>query len=138
MKASKGQNVVNINKSKYLEECLTLLNSEQFVWLIEDPTKTNERKVQGMLGKIKLNFADQEYKRLYPNGSAPGKFYDTAKVHKILITEGVDKLPIRPIISNIGTPTYQFAKCWAKLLSLLTSSKNTVTSTKDFIEKVKM
>ena len=88
-----------------------------------------------MLGKIKLNFADQEYKRLYPNGSAPGKFYDTAKVHKILITEGVDKLPIRPIISNIGTPTYQLAKY---ILSLLTSSENTVTSTKDFIEKVKM
>ena len=88
-----------------------------------------------MLGKIKLNFADQEYKRLYPNGSAPGKFYDTAKVHKILISEGVDKLPIRPIISNIGTPTYQLAKY---LLSLLTSSENTVTSTKDFIEKVKM
>ena len=88
-----------------------------------------------MLGKIKLNFADQEYKRLYPSGSAPGKFYDTAKVHKILISEGVDKLPIRPIISNIGTPTYQLAKY---LLSLLTSSENTVTSTKDFIEKVKM
>ena len=74
-------------------------------------------------GKIKLNFADQEYKRLYPNGSAPGKFYDTAKVHKILITEGVDKLPIRPIISNIGTPTYQLAKYLAKLLSPLANSK---------------
>ena len=135
MKVSKGQSAVIINKSKYLKKCLTLLNSEQFVWLIEDPTKTNERKVQGMLGKIKLNFADQEYKRLYPSGSAPVKFYDTANVHKILISEGVDKLPIRPIISNIGTPTYQLAKY---ILSLLTSSENTVTSTKDFIEKVKM
>ena len=88
-----------------------------------------------MLGKIKLNFADQEYKRLYPSGSAPVKFYDTANAHKILIGEGVDKLPIRPIISNIGTPTYQLAKY---ILSLLPSSENTVTSTKDFIEKVKM
>ena len=31
MKASKVQSVVIINKSKYLEKCLTLLNSEQFV-----------------------------------------------------------------------------------------------------------
>ena len=33
-----------MNKSKYLEKCLKLLNREQFVRLIEDPTKNNERK----------------------------------------------------------------------------------------------
>ena len=126
-----------MNKSKYLEKCLTLLNSEQFVRLNEDPTKTNERKVQRMLRKIKPNLTDQEYKRLYPSGSAPGKFYGTAKLHKISINDGVDKLPIRPIISNIGTPTYQLAKYIAKLLSPLANSEYTVTSTKDFIEKIK-
>ena len=51
-----------------------------------------------MLRKIMPNLTDQEYQRLYPNGSAPGKFYDAAKVHKISINEGVDKLPIHPII----------------------------------------
>ena len=66
---------------------MKLLNSEQFVRLIEDPTKNNERKVQGMLGKIKPNLTDQEYKRLYQSGSAPGKFYDTAKLHKISIND---------------------------------------------------
>ena len=34
MKADKGRGVVIMNKSKYLEKCLTLLNSEQFVQLI--------------------------------------------------------------------------------------------------------
>ena len=81
MKADKDRGVVILNKSKYLEKCLTLLNSEQFVRLNEDPTKTNERKVQRMLGKIKPNLTDQEYKRLYPSGSAPGKFYGTAKLN---------------------------------------------------------
>ena len=34
MKADKGRGEVVMNKSKYLEKCLTLLNSEQFVQLI--------------------------------------------------------------------------------------------------------
>ena len=137
MKAEKGRGVAIMNKSKYLEKCLTLLNSDHFVRLNEDPTKTNERKVQRMLRKIKPNLTDQEYKRLYLSGSAPGKFYGTAKFHKISIHDGVGKLPIRPIISNIEKPTYQPAKYLAKLLSPLANSEYTVTSSKDFIEKIK-
>ena len=87
--------------------------------------------------KSSQNLTDQEYKRLYPGGSAPGKFYGTAKLHKILINDDVDKLPIRPIISNTRTTTYQLAKYLAKLLSPLANSEYTVTSTKDFIEKIK-
>ena len=126
-----------MNKSKYLEKCFILCNSEQFVQLNEDPTKTNERKVQRMLRKIKPNLADQEYKRLYPSGSAPGKSYGTANLHKISINDGVDKLPIRPIIPNIGTHIYQLLKYLAKLLLPLANSEYTVTSTKDFIENIK-
>ena len=74
MKADKVRGVVIMNKSKYLEKCLTLLNSEQFIRLNEDPIKTNERKVQRLLRKIKPSLTDPEYKRLYPSGSAPGKF----------------------------------------------------------------
>ena len=83
MKADKARGLIIMSKSKYLEKCLTLPNSEQFVRLNKDPTKTNERKVQRMLCKIKPNLADQEYKRLYPSGPAPDKFYGTAKLHKI-------------------------------------------------------
>ena len=89
---------------------MTLLNSEQLVRLNDDPTKTNERKVQRMLHKIKPNLTDQEYKRLYPSGSATDKFYSTAKLQKSSINDSIDKLPIRPNISNIGIPTYQLAK----------------------------
>ena len=38
-----------MNKSKYLEKCLTVLNSEQFVQVNEDPAKILQR----MLRKIK-------------------------------------------------------------------------------------
>ena len=35
--------------NKYFNTCLTLLNSEQFVKLNQDPTATVERKVQQIL-----------------------------------------------------------------------------------------
>ena len=48
----------------------------------------------------------------------------------------MDQLPIRPIVSNIGTATYQLAKYLAKLLSPLSQSQYTVKSTKDLIQKI--
>ena len=79
MKAVKGRGVVIVSKSKYQEKYLTLLNSEQFVRLNEDPTKANERKVQIMLRKIKPNLTDQEYKGLYSSGSPPGNYLRYSK-----------------------------------------------------------
>ena len=59
-----------------------------------------------MVRKIKSKITIQEYKRLYPSGSCPGKFYGTAKLHKIDSKGLVDNLLIRSIISNIDTSTY--------------------------------
>ena len=47
------------------------------------------------------------------------------------------KISIRPIVSNINTPTYQLAKYLVKLLSSLSQSDYTVYSTKHFIEQIK-
>ena len=78
------------------------------------------------------------YNRIYPTSSRPGRFYGTAKLHKIpKDSTDVDILPVRPIISNIGTATYETSKFLAKLLSPLAKSEYTVNSTKDFIAKVK-
>ena len=87
--------------------------------------------------KIKSKFSEQEYKRLYPTGSAPARFYGTAKLHKLKNDSTVDDLPIRPIISNINTASYQLAKYLAKLLSPLSTSEYTVKSTSDFITHIK-
>ena len=49
----------------------------------------------------------------------------------------VDDLPLRPIISNVGTASYQLTKYLAKLLSPLSKSQYTVNSTKEFIDLIK-
>ena len=133
LKADKGRGVVIMNRNKYTEKCLQILNTNQFVKLNSDPTKTTERKVHNVLRKIKSKFVPHEYKQLYPTRSSPGKFYGTEKIHKLSQGDQAEKLPIRPIIFNIDTATYRLAKHFAKLLSLLSASEYTVKSTKDFI-----
>ena len=65
------------------------------------------------------------------------QFYGTAKLHKLKNDSTVDDLPIRPIISNINTGSYQLAKYLAKLLSPLSMSEYTVKSTSDFSSHIK-
>ena len=109
----------------------------QFTKLNHNSTKNIESKTQSVLRKIKTILISQEYSRLHPNGSCPGKFYGAAKIHEILATDNVDKLPNRPIASNINTSTYKLAKHLAKLLSPLSRSQYAVNSTKHFIEAIK-
>ena len=124
-KADKSRGVVIMNRDKYTEKCLQMLNKNQFVKLNSDPTKTTERKVQNALRKIRSKFSPNEYKQLYPTGSSPDKFYEAAKIHKLSQGDQVEKRLIRPIISNIDTATYQLAKHLAKLLSPLNTSEYT-------------
>ena len=93
--------------------------------------------MQRVLGKIKCHLEKKEYKKLYPTGSKPGLFYGTAKVHKLKIGDGLKELNVRPIISNIGTATYETAKYPNTLLTPLTKSQYNILSTGDFIQKMK-
>ena len=64
-------------------------------------------------------------------GSNAGKFYGTAKINKWLsYNDTIDQLPLRPIVSNIGTASYHLPKYLAKLLSTLSQSEYTVKISK--------
>ena len=101
LKQVKGRGVVLMDRHKYTDKCLALLSAKQFTTLTNDPNKTLESKVQRNLRKMKSRFTEQEYKKLYPTGSCPGKFYGTAKIHKVPVNGNIDDLSIRPIASNI-------------------------------------
>ena len=86
---------------------------------------------------MKSKFTKQEYKRLFPTGSNTGKFYDTAKLHKLSTFGAVDQLPSRPIISKFGTASYQLAKRLGTLLLSLRKNQYTINSTKSFMSFIK-
>ena len=73
----------------------------------------------------------------YPTGSCPGKFYATAKLHKLPVNDKIDDLPIILIVSNINAATYQLEKHLSKVLSPLRESEHNIKSTKNFIQQIK-
>ena len=91
LKQDKGRGVVLMDRHKYSVKCLTLLSTKQFTTLTNDPTKTLESKVQRTLRKIKSKFTEQEYKKLYPTGSCPWKFYGTAMGYSMLLKKFYSK-----------------------------------------------
>ena len=130
LKQDKGRGVVVIDRKTYTEKYLNLLNTDRFIQLDHDPANAIEGKIQRSVCKFKNNLTKQKYSRISPTGLSPGKFYDTAKRHKLEKVSSVDNLLLRPIVSNVGTASYQLAKYLAKLLSRLSKSQYTVISTK--------
>ena len=117
-----------------------MLKSKQFVQLNDDPTVSFESRIQRTLRELKnkKRFTEQEYSTIYPSSSRPGRFYATAKRHKLPEdSTDISQLPLRPIVSNIGTATYGLSKYLAKLLKPLSVSEYTISSTKDFVDKIK-
>ena len=106
MNQDKRSDVVILDKNKYTQKCLEMLNTKQFSKSSIEQTKKTEANIQRVLQKIKNKLTIQEYYRLYPTESCPGKFYRTARIHKLKLNDKVDQLPIRLIVSNIGTATY--------------------------------
>ena len=80
LKQDKVRGVVITDQSNYSKKCMSLLSSNQFVHIANDPTKSLESKIQRTLQKIKSKLSKEEYKKLHPRGSCPCKFYGAAKV----------------------------------------------------------
>ena len=124
--------------TRYTNKCFKLLQTKQLIKLNHDPTKSIESKVKCILRKLKNRLSSKEYYQLHPTGSCPGKFYTTAKIHKLPANWFIDNVPLRSIVSNIGTASYQLAKSLAKLLFPLVQSNYRINSTKDVTIKIKM
>ena len=83
--------------------------------------------------KEKQQISEKKYMTLHPVGSRPGILYGRAKMHKP-IKDGVP--PFRPILSDIGTPTYKLAKFFVPLLAPLTSNEYTIKDSFPFAEEL--
>ena len=137
LRQDKGRGVVILNRPTYVNKGEAFLNGPEFEKLDNDPTKSFQKQVQDTLLSMKNKFTKKLYKKLYPSSSRPGLYFGLAKVHKLKDSRNVDELPLRPVISNIGTATYELSKYLAELLKPLTKSQYSVESTKDFIERIK-
>ena len=61
----KGQGIVILDRTKYTEKSMNLINTDQFRELEKDPTKQTERKLQNILRSLQNNkyLSEEDYKR---------------------------------------------------------------------------
>ncbi|XP_063584745.1 uncharacterized protein LOC134762298 [Penaeus indicus] len=86
-------------------------------------------KLKRLLRTIKSSIGESTYNLLSTSGSQPGLLYGLPKVHK-------PNIPLRPIISSIGTFNYNTAKFLVPILSPLTTNKYTIDNATAFANEI--
>ena len=74
LKQGKGRGVVLMDRTRYIDKCLEHLNTDNFRELGQDKTKTIEEAIQKALYEVKDAIGEEEYRKIYPSGSNPGKY----------------------------------------------------------------
>ncbi|BHF62483.1 hypothetical protein SprV_0301040100 [Sparganum proliferum] len=132
--ADKGRSTVVLDKTDYAQKANALLEDRQaYLPCGEESIKTLVTQLEKTLADMQSNKAISRSVRLTikPTDAAPARFYGLPKVHK-------PGLPLRPIVSLRGTPTYNLAKwLFGKLRSLTSNAATTVCSAAQFLERLK-
>ena len=130
--ADKGVSMVVLDSEDYTAKSETLLHQPNYKILKTDPTNKYKNKLVGLLKTIKAEggIDDIIYRRLYPTGAVPPKYYGLPKVHK-------PGMPLRPIISSIGSVTIATAKELARIIKpLVGGSQHHVKNSMGFIQSI--
>ena len=101
-----------------------------------DTTLNDLKKFQYFLrNNLKDKF--DRYKDMSPVSNQPGRLYATAKTHKFSSLDKLEKLKFRPIISQVGTYTYNAAKVIADYLKPLCQNEYKINDTQSFPSMLK-
>ena len=137
LKPDKGNGVVLMNREDYNRKVFdVLLDDSKFTLLSNQDTyqvvTRLEEKLVRTLKKLKANnsISDETYKSLCPSGSRPGIMYGLPKVHKA-------NVPIRPIISAIGSFNHKLAKYLVAILKPLSFNTYTILDTFSFVDELR-
>ncbi|XP_072050059.1 uncharacterized protein [Amphiura filiformis] len=134
--ADKGKCVVVLNKCDYDDKCNDLLKDEKTYKRVGyNPTSGYRKKVTEFTTKIlteKTINIDDKRQLDPPSEPAVPAFYGLPKIHK------PEPIPVRPIVSSIGSVTYNLAKNAAKILGpLVGQSPHHIKNTQEFVNRIK-
>ena len=131
-KPDKGNGIVIMDRVDYINKLYTIVNDpNKFIQLESDPTDRRESRLQNFLYRLykKGELEKVTYKQLRPVGSNPSKLYGLPKIHK-------DNTPLRPIISQIGSYTYNVAKFLVPILQPLTVNHYSIKDSFNFAREL--
>ena len=118
-----------MDKDDYCNKIKAML-SDQNVYkkLKRNPTSSIEKKTSSLLKNLVL--PSQVMKKLNPRDSSAPRLYGLPKIHK-------ESIPLRPIVSNVGGPTYQLARHLVKPLQTLVGLNNShIKNSMDFVSRI--
>ena len=132
--ADKGVTLVVMDRSDYIKKAKELLEDTNTYRTIQiHPTSRLKNKLVNILRRIKAETGMQEntYRKMYPTGVSPPKFYGLHKIHKKYIC-------LRPIVSSIGSVSYRVAKELARIIKpLMGCLQHHVNNSKQFADEMK-
>ena len=131
--ADKGNATVVMNRSSYDEKIEQMLADSTYRKLKKDPTTKVEKEIGVALRQVEAKGEITKEKRMYltPHSSSPPQLYGLPKIHK-------DGLPLRSIVSAIGSPTYKLSKELARVLSPLAGHTNSfVKNSSHFAQRIR-
>ena len=136
--SDKGDGLVIIDRKLYNNSIQELTSdTSKFEKLNKNLTLKRQASLQRFLCKLKRkNFLNKiEYDKLHPSGSAPARIYGTPKMHKFSSSDSFPKL--RPIVSSIGTFSYNLVRFLCDLFSPLVPNDYSCKDPFCFISQIK-
>ncbi|XP_063390073.1 uncharacterized protein LOC134675675 [Cydia fagiglandana] len=133
LKADKGNATVVMNSTDYDSKIRHLLDDSLVYKPVSyNPTARVSRRIRAVIKDNRELFEEDVFDRLYkPKIVLPPKLYGLPKVHK-------RNVPLRPIVSQISSPTYDLAKHVASVLQPLVGSMSSfVKDSRHFIDILK-
>nr|VZI10605.1 unnamed protein product [Spirometra erinaceieuropaei] len=132
--ADKGPSTVVMDKADYIQKANALLEDRQaYLPCNDEPMRRLVTQLDKTLADMQTSKAISKSVRLAikPVHAAAPRFYGLPKVHKT----GV---PLRPIVSLLGTPIFNLAKwLFRNLRSLTSDAGTTVCSVTQYLERIK-
>ena len=131
-KPDKGNGVVILNKKDYVSKMETIIFDKTKFKLVNNNNNLDQlRKFQGFIFRLKKNgcLTDDNYRRIRPVAASTPILYGNPKVHK-------DNIPMRPIISSIGSFNHDCAAWLSEILTPLRNNPATVKDTFEFLDKL--
>lgn len=125
LKVDKGGATVILDKEYYVCKMNEHLRCGSYKKLSNNPIPKIMKEVKKTI--LESNLEDKLKKKLIPSCETIPRIYGLPKIHK-------ERVPLRPIVNTIGSPTYELAKYVAKILKLLVGNTDSfIKDSHDFI-----
>ena len=130
-KADKSNSFVVTNKESYIKKMQAIVSDQsKFERIAHNPTTKIKREINKYITSLNAVTDGVKFKKLIGHYE-PAYLYGNPKIHKKLCNP-----PMRPIISQIGTATYEMAQQINNIIGPYMPKKYMVDSTHEFLRLV--